>query len=416
MNTPAILSGKPVRKDFLPFARPFIGEEEKKEVLDTLNTDWLTIGPKTKRFEDLFCKYIGSKFAIATTTCTAALHCSLIVLGINDNDDVITTPLTYVSTVNVILYQNARPILVDIQKDTHNIDPVKIEEKISKDYSIDTKTNKLKNKHTGRTLKAIIPVHIAGHPCDMDEILQIAKKYNLFVIEDSAHAVGAEYKKQKIGTISDTSCFSFYPIKNMTAAQGGMLTTNDKSLEEKLRPLIVNGMSAGAWQRYSKDAKTMRWDVDEIGYNYCMTDIQASIGIPQLAKLDKFIETRELYSSIYNKEFLDCKEIIIPVKRGDIRHARHLYPIVLDIDRLKVDRNSFMDALKAENIGSGIHFRGIQYLSYYKNRLGFKPEDFPIASYISERTLSLPLYPKMVENDVYDVVSAVKKLIKYYLK
>lgn len=394
---PAIEGGAPVRKEFLPVGRPLIGQEEKDEVIDTLNSDWISKGPKTKRFENDFKNYVGSKYAIAVSSCTAGLHIALTALGIKAGDEVITTPLTFVATGNAILYCGATPVLVDCKISDFNIDAALLEDKVTENT------------------KSIIPVHFAGLPCDMEKIQKTAGKYNISVIEDAAHAIGAEYNGQKIGSIGDVSTFSFYATKNITTGDGGMITTDNEELAAKMEILSFFGISSDAWQRYSPAGK-INYDMVELGYKYNMTDIQAAIGIHQLKKLDRFIETRKKYAEMLNKYLSEIPEIILQENKTNVRHGRHIYPIVLKTEVLKIDRKGFIDAMRAENIGCGIHFVALHKQYYYKKRFNFNDNDFPNASYISDRIVSLPLYPKMSENDIYDVVNAVKKIINHYRK
>ena len=395
MSKPAIRDGKPVRKDFLPPFRPMIGEEEIREVIDTLNSDWITTGPKTHKFEELFREYIGCKHAIALNSCTAGLHLSLIAFEISEGDEVITTPFTFTATVNVIIHQGAKPVFVDIERDTYNIDPEKVENVIS------DKT------------KAIIPVHYAGHPCEMDKIIKIAREYNLIVIEDAAHALGASYKGKKIGNIGDVTSFSFYATKNITTGEGGMVTTNNNEIAEKIRLYRLHGISKDAWKRYSSEG-SWYYEVIYPGYKYNMTDIQAAIGIHQLKKLKQMQKRREEIAKMYNEVFEDLPEIITPTVRKHVCHAWHLYPILLNTKLLRIGRNKFIEALKAENIGVSVHFIPIHLHTYYRNRFGFKKGDFPNAEYVYEREISLPIYPKMTDKDVEDVINAVKKIVEHY--
>jgi len=397
MSNLAIHGGESVRNDFLPPFRPTIGNEEINEVIDTLNSDWITTGPKTHKFEALFKKYIGSKHAIAVSSCTAGLHLSLVATGVKEGDEVITSPFTFASTANVIMHQKAKPIFVDIDKDTYNIDPKKIEEKI---------TNKT---------KAVIPVHYAGHPCEMDNVLKIAKEYNLITIEDAAHALGAIYKSRRVGTISDFTSFSFYATKNITTAEGGMITTDNSELGERIRILSAHGISRDAWKRYSSEG-SWYYEIMYPGYKNNMTDIQAAIGLHQVKKLEGMQKRREEIVKKYNEEFEKIPEITPPTIRNCVRHAWHLYPIQLNTDVLRIDRNKFIEALNAENIGTSVHFIPIHLHPYYRKRFGFKRGDFPIAESTYDRIISLPLHPKMNDEDVKDVVVAVNKIVNHYKK
>ena len=394
---PAIEGGKVTRDNFLPFARPLIEQEDIEEVVDTLNSDWLTTGPKTHLFEEEFAKYIGCKYAVAVNSCTAALHISLAALGIGKGDEVITTPYTFISTVNVILQQGAIPVFVDIKPDTFNINPDLIREKI--------------NDKT----KAIMPVHFGGQPCEMGKIMKIAKDNNLLVIEDAAHAISAEYEGKKIGTIGDATSFSFYPTKNMTTGEGGMVTINDEELKEKLKIWGLHGISKDAWRRYSAEG-SWYYEVVCPGYKYNMTDIQASLGLHQLEKLNLFQKKREKIVKAYDEAFKDMQEITIPFVKDNIKHAWHLYVIKIVSEKLKINRNQFIEALKAENIGTSVHFIPVHLQPYYRGTFGFKKGDFPNAEYAFERVISLPLFPKMSDKGVKDVIDAVRKIIEYYKK
>lgn len=393
MNLPAIAGGKPVREEFLPPFRPNIGKEEIEEVIDTLKSDWITTGPKTHEFEEKFRKYIGCKHAIAVNSCTAGLHLSLVAIDIKEGDEVITTPFTFAATSNVIIHQRAKPVFVDIDEETYNINPYEIDKVIS------DKT------------KAILPVHYAGHPCEMDEIIKIAKEHDLVIIEDAAHAIGAFYRGKKIGNIGNFTAFSFYATKNITTSEGGMITTNDDEIADKLRILSLHGISKDAWKRYSSEG-SWYYEILYPGYKYNMTDIQASIGIHQLNKIEEMQKKREEIAKVYNEEFEKIDEIIEPKVKSYVRHAWHLYPI--RIKNLKINRDKFIEALKAENIGTSVHFIPIHLHPYYRNRFNFKEDDFPVAEKVYKSILSLPLYPKMEQDDIMDVVKAIKRIVKYY--
>jgi dTDP-4-amino-4,6-dideoxygalactose transaminase len=382
----------PVREEFLPPFAPDLGEEEWEEVVDTLQSGWITMGPKTKRFEELFAGYLGTRHAISVSSCTAGLHLALVAKGIGPGDEVVTTPLTFCSTANVVIHQGAVPVLADVEADTLNIDPEQIRKKI-----------------TART-KAIIPVHLAGQPCEMDEIEAIAEEHKLLVVEDAAHATGAKYKGRMLGTISDVTVFSFYATKNLTTGEGGMITTEDEELAEKMRILRLHGISADAWKRYS-DLGSWYYEVLFPGYKYNMTDIQASLGIHQLAKQEKSLEIRQRYAEMYAAAFEDLPEIITPVVKDDVRHAWHLYIIRLDLERLNIDRGQFIEALRKENIGTSVHFIPLHLHPYYRERYGFKKGDFPVAESLYEGIVSLPLYPRMTVEDVEDVIEAVGKVV-----
>jgi len=383
-----------MRNTFLPFSPPLIEEEEISEVIDTLKSDWITTGPKTKKFEEEFKNYFNAPSALALNSCTAALHTALVTLGIGAGDEVITTPMTFCASVNVIEHVGARPILVDVEPDTLNIDP-----------------NKIENAITSKT-KAILPVHYSGHPVELDYIYDIAKKYNLFVIEDAAHAISAKYKGRYIGSSSNPVCFSFYATKNLTTAEGGMLT-GDPEFIEKARIISLHGMSKDAWKRYSKEG-SWYYEVVFPGYKYNMTDIQASIGLWQLKKIERFQKRRKEIVRMYNDSFSKEEALEIPVERPYVEHAWHLYVLRLNLQVLKIDRNQFIEELRIRNIGTSVHFIPIHLHPYYRDKYGFKPNDFPVAYENYLKIISLPLYPRMSNEDVYDVIEAVIDVVKKY--
>jgi len=395
MLKPAIINGKPVRSSFLPPFRHSIGEEEINEVVDTLKSDWVTTGPKTFNFEDIFSKKVDSKYAIAVSSCTAALHLAIVALGIGEGDEVITTPFTFAATAEVVENEKAKPVFVDVEKDTYNIDPARIEEKI-----------------TDKT-RAIIVVHYAGHACEMDRIMDIAKKNDLYVIEDAAHAIGSKYNNKSIGSIGDVTCFSFYATKNITTAEGGMITTDNEELADKMRILSLHGISKDAWKRYSSEG-SWYYEILYSGYKYNMSDLQASIGIHQIGKLDQMQKRREEIADKYNKSFAEIPQLTTPTVKNYATNAWHLYPVQVNDDLLSINRNDFIEALKAENIGTSVHFIPLHLHPYYKEKYGFKGSSFPNAEFLYNHEISLPIYPKMADEDVDDVISAVKKIINYY--
>ena len=376
-----------MKKNYLPYCQPSIGKEEIKEVVDTLKSGWLTMGPRTIKFEEMIARYTKAKYAVVLNSCTAALHLSLIALGIGKGDEVITTPFTFASTGNVIIQVGAKPVFVDIERKTFNIDPKEIEKAI-----------------TSKT-KAIMPVHYAGQACDMTAIMKIAKKYHLFVIEDAAHMIGAEYKGKKIGTFGDTTCFSFYATKNMTTGEGGAVTTNDKTLAEKIMVLRLHGISKDAWKRYDKKG-SWYYEIEECGWKYNITDIQAALGIHQIKKLDKFNKIRRKYAQIYNRELSGIKGIITPYEKPNVKHVYYLYPILLE----NYNRDEFIEKMAQNGIGCSVHFIPLHLHPFYQ-KLGYKKGDFPNAEWVYEREVSLPLYPKMKKKDIKLVVDSIKKII-----
>lgn len=380
-----------MRDSFLPFAPPMIGEEEIEEVIDTLRSGWLTTGPKTRAFAEQFSEYTHAHSALTLSSCTAALHLSLLALDIGAGDEVITTPLTFAASVNVIEHVGARPVLVDVEPDTLNIDPRKIEQAITP------------------STRAIIAVHYAGHPVDLDAIRDIAERHNVQVIEDAAHAIGAAYKGQPIGSGPNPTCFSFYATKNLTTGEGGMLTGSEDIIE-KARTLSLHGMSREAWSRYAAGGK-WAYDIVAPGFKYNMTDIQAALGIQQLKRFASMQKRRAQIVEQYSEAFGGDPAIQTPVSRDDVTHAWHLYVIRLNESWLTIDRNRFIEEVNARNIGTSVHFIPIHIHSYYANRYGWKPEDFPVALENYSRMLSLPLSAKMTDADVADVISAVSEVV-----
>lgn len=395
-NRPALVGGQPVRDPFLIFGAPLIGEEEIAEVTDTLRSGWIGFGPKCLRFEEEFAQYAGVKHAISVGSCTAGLHLALIAAGVGPGDEVITTPLTFAATANVIEHVGALPVFVDVDRATQNIDPCLIEAAI-----------------TPRT-RAIMPVHMAGRPCDMDIISDIAERRGLRVIEDAAHAIESWWRDKKIGSISTFTVFSFYATKNLTTAEGGMLTTNDDAIAERLRLIRLHGISKDAWKRYS-DAGFSPYETLEPGYKYNLTDLQASLGLHQLARVEDNLAVREQHWSAYDRAFAGVPGIEIPAPvNTEERHARHLYTILLQPDKLTIDRQQFLDALRAENIGTGIHFTPVHLHAFYRQKYDYRPGDFPNAETIGGQTVSLPLSAKLTDEDVQDVIAAVRKVVDFY--
>jgi len=383
-----------MRSKFLPFSPPFISNEEINEVTDALKSDWITTGPKTKSFEKEFGMLVGSPSCLALNSCTGALHTALATLGIGQGDEVITTTMTFTSTVNVIEHVGAKPVLVDVEADTLNINPQKIA------AAITTKT------------KAIMPVHYAGHPVDLEPIYDLAKKQGLSVIEDAAHAFPAEYKGRKIGSGGNPVAFSFYATKNITTAEGGMLT-GEETFIENARVVSLHGMSHDAWKRYDKGG-SWYYEIIYPGFKYNMTDIQAAIGLAQLKKIDYFQKRRREIVKAYNEAFRDKDALELPVERPEVTHAWHLYVLRLNLDALTIGRDQFIEELKIRNIGTSVHFIPIHLHPYYRDKYGYKPEDFPIAYSNYLRILSLPLYPRMTDEDVADVIEAVLDIVKRY--
>lgn len=383
-----------MRVQFLPFHVPDIDEKEIEAVAETLRSGWLTTGPRVKQFEEEFARSIGAGHAVAVNSGTAALHLAVEAAEVTEGDEVIIPTMTFAATAEVVLYCKARPVLVDCRRDTMNLDPAQIEQAI-----------------TSKT-KAIIPVHIGGQPCEMDRILEIAKPYHLKVIEDAAHALPARYQGKMVGTIGDITCFSFYATKTLTTAEGGMATTENPAWAERMRIMSLHGISRDAWKRYAAEG-SWYYEILYPGYKYNLTDIAAAIGIQQLKKYDRFWETRQHYATLYNKGFADVPEIIVPHVAEDVQHAWHLYLIQLDLERLRIGRNEFIELLKAENIGTSVHFIPLHLHPYYRDAFGYRPENFPNASAVFDRIISLPIYSKMTEADVEDVIETVRTIVRY---
>jgi dTDP-4-amino-4,6-dideoxygalactose transaminase len=390
------LSKRPVtpRDEFLVFGLPAIGEDEINEVVDTLRSGWIGFGPKCIRFEQEFAAYVGSADAISLNSCTAGLHLALKAAEVGSGDEVITSPLTFAATVNVIEHVGATPIFVDVEWASQNIDVERIEAVV-----------------TPRT-RAIIPVHMAGRPCNMDAVAKLAERHGLIVIEDAAHAIGAAWKGQKIGSFSHATVFSFYATKNLTTAEGGMLTTNDPVLAERVRMLRLHGITKDAWKRYSAEGFTP-YDTVMPGFKYNMTDMQASIGIHQLARVERNLAVREKIWSWYDDAFAQIDAVEIPAAAlSEERHARHLYTLMLNLDQLRIGRSRFIEELRQRNIGAGIHFVPVHLHSYYRDKYGLPYGSFPVAEAIGDRTVSLPLSPALTQADVEDVVNAVADVVQ----
>ncbi len=385
----------------VPYHRPSIGQEEIDEVVRTLKSGWLTTGPRTAQFEREFAEYTGAPHALAVNSCTAGLHLALAALGIGPGDEVITTPLTFCATVNVILHTGATPVLADVGDDG-NIDPASVAARI------------------GERTKAIIPVHLAGLPCDMDAIWELARRHNLHVIEDAAHAAGALYHGHQIGSgnpdtgaHSDAVAFSFYATKNLTTGEGGMVTTHDAALADAMKVLCLHGISKDAWNRYTDRGKWF-YEVLVAGFKYNLTDIQSAIGIHQLRKLEEFTRIRERYAELYRQLLGDSEEFELPRGRADSRHAWHLYGLRLNLDKLECSRDEFIAELHERGVGTSVHFIPVPlhpFFAPYADR----PQNFcPRALALYPRMVSLPLYPAMAEAEVeYTAESAKDVAMKF---
>ena len=381
--------------DYLPFCRPSIGEEEIAEVVDTLRSVWLTTGPKTHAFERAFGAYTGASHSVALNSCTAGLHLALLAAGVSEGDEVILPSLTFCATANVIVHRRATPVFAEIDEASYTLDPASFEQRI-----------------TPRT-KAVIPVHHGGQVCDMHRINAIARAHGITVIEDAAHAAGAKLDDVPVGNISAFTSFSFYATKNLTTGEGGMLTTNDSAAAERIRVLALHGISADAWKRYSKEG-SWYYEVLEPGFKYNMTDIQASIGLHQLAKLDRFVARREQLATRYTTAFHDLPEVITPIVRPGVRHAWHLYPIRVRTGRLRIDRAGFVAELANRGIGASVHFIPVHLHPFYRDTFGCRRGDLPITERVYDEFVSLPLFPSMTAAEADRVVAAVRGIVADY--
>ena len=390
--TPDAESAPPrARREFLPFAPPLIGDEEIREVVDTLKSDWITTGPKTKRFEQEFADYLGARAALALNSCTAALHTALVTLGIGPGDEVITTPTTFAASVNVIEHVGARPVLVDVEPDTLNLDPALVEAAI-----------------TPRT-RAVLPVHYAGHPVALDRIGELARAGRFAVIEDAAHALAAKYRGRPIGAGGNPTAFSFYATKNLTTAEGGMLTGSPEFLE-RARIVSLHGMNRDAWKRYDRGGHWY-YEIVAPGFKYNMTDIQAALGIWQLRKLPGFQERRRAVARMYDAAFAGEDALEPPARRPEVEHAWHLYVLRLRPEALRIGRDAFIEELRVRNIGTSVHFIPIHLHPYYRDKYGYRPDSFPVAHANYQRMLSLPLNARLSDADAADVVQAVLDIV-----
>lgn len=393
-NKLAIDGGKPVRAHYLPYGKQVIDEEDIASVVKVLQSDYLTSGPAIEQFEAEIAAFTGAKYAVAFSSGTAALHGACYAAGIGAGDEVITTPMTFAATANCVLYQGGIPVFADIDPQTYNLDPARVRECI-----------------TERT-RAIIPVHFTGQPADLDEILQIAREHNLIVIEDAAHALGAEYKNTRVGSIGDMTMFSFHPVKHITTGEGGMITTNSPLYYEKLLQFRTHGITRDE-RRLRENHGPWYYEMQFLGYNYRITDIQTSLGISQLRKIGGFIEQRKQLAALYTKELDGVQELILPRQLPGAASSWHLYIVRLRLSRLSATRRTVFQALQKENIGVNVHYIPA-YLHPYYESLGFRKGLCPVAESCYEEFITLPLYAGMEARDVMDVVAAVKKVISHY--
>lgn len=386
-----------MNKDFLLFHKPFISEDEVNEIVDTVRSGWLSMGPKTIRFEAEFNRYIGANKSVAVSSWTAAGHLTLEAFGIEKDDEVIVPTMTFPATAEIVCYFGAKPVIVDVDENTLNISLTEIEKAI-----------------TPKT-KAIIPVHYGGQPCDMDEIHEIAKRYNLRVLEDAAHSLPAYYKGKKIGTISEVTCFSFYATKTLSTGEGGMICTNNPEIAERTAIMRLHGINRDAWKRYSESG-SWYYEVVAPGYKYNFTDLQASLGLPQLKKVDAMWEWRKKIAASYTAAFHDFDLLTLHTIKSDRESSWHLYPVKLNLDMLTKNRAQIIDELRKHNVGVGVHFMPVHQHLYYQKTFNLDDRNFPVASSAFPRLMSLPIYPGMSDESIEKVISVVTDILNKFRK
>jgi dTDP-4-amino-4,6-dideoxygalactose transaminase len=386
---------QPVREDYLIFGSPLILEEDIDEVVATLRSGWIGTGPRAAAFEKAFREYIGADHAVAVHSCTAALHLAMVAIGLEPGDEVIVPSMTFAASANAVIHAGGRPVLADVNRRTMNLDPDDVALRI-----------------TPRA-RAIMPVHFAGRACAMNEILALAQTHGLRVIEDCAHAIETLYHGRHLGTLGDLGAFSFYVTKNVVTGEGGMVTTANNAWADRIKILALHGLSADAWKRFS-DAGFKHYGVVEPGFKYNMMDLQAALGLGQLRRVEVNLARRCGIWRRYDDAFADLPAFLPPPEEPGTRHARHLYTLLLDIDRLRAGRDEIQQALHRQRIGTGIHYRALHMHQYYRETFGYAPDDLPNARWISDRTLSLPLSPKLTDGDVEDVIFAVRHTLEYF--
>ena len=390
----AIHGGRPVRDKLLPYGRQSIGEEEIAAVVETLRSDWLTTGPKVKEFEEAFAARVGARYAVSFSSGTAALHGAAFAAGIGPGDEAITSPLTFAATANCVLYQGGRPVFADVRRDTLNIDPENAAKLV-----------------TPRT-KAILPVDYAGHPADLDEVIGIASHHGLTIIEDACHALGAEYRARRVGSISHMTMFSFHPVKHLTTGEGGMVTTDNPQFTDSLRKFRNHGISTSAQERQA--AGQWEYEIELLGYNYRLTDIACALGLRQLPALDENLRRRNQIAETYSTALRGIAGVLLPTVLKDVKHAWHIYPIRIEPQALRASRSEVFRALRAENIGVNVHYIPVHLHPYYRQRFGYHGGEFPVAEAAYDRLITLPLFHGMSDRDIEDVVRAVKKVMSCY--
>jgi perosamine synthetase len=390
----AIDGGSPVRDTLLPYGGQSIDDDDIQAVVEVLRSAWLTTGPKVSEFEEAFAARVGSAYAVSFSSGTAALHGAAFAAGLKPGDEAITTPLTFAATANCVLYQGATPVFADVQPDTLNLNPGKVAERIT--------------LHT----KAILPVDYAGHPAELDALLEIAQRHGLVVIEDACHALGTEYRGRQVGAIADMTVFSFHPVKHVTTGEGGMVATSNAIFAETLRRFRNHGISSEARKRHN--AGQWHYEMILLGFNYRLTDIACALGLSQLKKLDANLARRREIAARYTAAFSEIPGIVPPTVRREANPAWHLYPVRLDLPKLTAEREKIFRALRAENIGVNVHYIPVHYHPYYRERFGDRRGEVPIAEDAYERLISLPMFHGMTDQDVEHVIQAMRKVIAYY--
>jgi perosamine synthetase len=392
----AIHGGSPVRETLLPYGRQSIEENDIQAVVEVLRSDWLTTGPRVGEFEEAFAAYVGAKYAVSFSSGTAALHGAAFAAGLVPGEEAITSPMTFAATANCVLYQGARPVFADVSRDTLNLDPDQLAARIT------------------RQTRAVLPVDYAGHPADLDAILNLAEQHGLTVIEDACHALGAEYRGRRVGSISHMSVFSFHPVKHLATGEGGMVTTDRAGFAETLRRFRNHGLSTEARQRQT--AGQWHYEMKLLGFNYRLTDIACALGLSQMARLGSNLSRRREIAVRYTAAFRDVPGVIPPSVRSGALPAWHLYPVRLDLARLNADRAQFFRALRAENIGVNVHYIPVHLHPYYRDRFGYKGGEYPVAEDAYARLISLPMFHGMSDQDVEDVIHAVAKTAAHFAK
>ena len=387
--------GRPVRDTFLPFALPWVGDREKALVLEALESGWITTGPRTLELAGLIAERAGARHAVCVNSATGALHLALEALGIGAGDEVITSTWTFAATVNVIEHVRAKPVVVDVEPDTLNLDPAAVEAAV-----------------TPRT-RAIITVDYAGHPCEYDALHAIAQRHGLRIVDDAAHALGAAYRGRPVGSLADVTAFSFYATKNLSTGEGGAAVTDDAAIAERIQLLSLHGMSRDAWKRYS-DTGSWYYEVVAAGWKYNLSDVLAAIGVGQFERFDEFQARRLELVGRYREALADVDAVRLPIERPHVQHAWHLFPIALEPGRLSIDRGRFIQELRAENIGTSVHFIPIHRHPHFRESLALSPDRFPVAEHAYARAITLPLFPRMSDADAGHVIEAVRKIARAF--